>query len=187
MVGTSTQSTASLHPFGFRRSFLRTVTLTRRVPDPGGLLSKVSRRAELCATISDHPRPSDPQPPCSRSRPRRTCARPEYFDTGVSAIAIDSYATARAARRPAQPLAPLHTPKILCALRLFPRVWGQFTVSPPRKRSPCSMDSTRPTLRRQDLTTSRGMSIITTFPFIALSAAHIQTAVCVKRGSERDM
>ncbi|KAH8997789.1 hypothetical protein EDB86DRAFT_861664 [Lactarius hatsudake] len=103
-------------------------TRTRRVADQGGYLHQVLRRAEECATISDHLRPLDPAGLLVvhfRSRSRRTCTRPKPFDTDASAIVTDPHTTSCAPRRPVQPLATLHTPN---SARMFPSNLGMAVL-----------------------------------------------------------
>jgi len=100
------------------------VTQAQHVPDRGGHPCEVTRRAEACATISNHLRPPDHVglhvAHRFRSRARCTRTRPTKLDPDVPAIAPTLYTTSRAPRRPARPLVPLHTPTNPAHLRRVP-------------------------------------------------------------------
>src|SRR6266702_5517979 len=99
-------------------------TQARRVPDRGGHTCEVTRRAEACATVSDHFQPPTPAGlhVAHRFRPRacRTRARPTRLDSDAPAMAPALYTTPRALQMPARPLAPLHTPTNPAHLRRIP-------------------------------------------------------------------
>src|SRR6266702_1649817 len=107
-------------------------TQARRVPDRGGHPCEVTRRAEACATISNHLRPPDHVglhvAHRFRSRARCTRTRPTKLDPDVPAIAPALYTTPRAPRR--QDLLRRFTPpQILRTLDASPSDQGRIRVS----------------------------------------------------------
>src|SRR6266702_2461655 len=124
------QCSSSLAFPGMPHSRAALATQARRVPDLCGHPCEATCHAEACATISDHFQPPDPvglrAAHCFRSQARRTRARPTRLDTDAPAITPALYITPRVPRRPARPLAWLHTPEILRTLDAFPSDQGRF-------------------------------------------------------------
>ena len=99
-------------------------TQVQRVPDLGGHPCEVMHRAEACVTVSDCFWPPNPAGLCVAHhfhfQAHHTYAWPTRLDSDMLAIAPALYTTPCAPRRPARPLAPLHTPTNPAHLRRVP-------------------------------------------------------------------
>ncbi|KAH9168596.1 hypothetical protein EDB89DRAFT_1909177 [Lactarius sanguifluus] len=103
-------------------SFAVQETSTRHVPDLGGHPCEVSRHANACTIICDHPHSWSTMPvpdlpnlaALARASVIAMCPKP--FDTDGPTIITNTYATAHALRRRARHRAMLHTPQTLCTL-----------------------------------------------------------------------
>src|SRR6266702_2341506 len=95
-------------------------TQMRRVPDLGGHPYDVTRRAEVCATVSDHFRPPNPAGLCVAHRFRSQARCTHVWPTRLNGNHADLYTTPCTPWRPARPLALLHTPTNPAHLRHVP-------------------------------------------------------------------